>query len=104
MDCYSIFPEKDSKKFQILKRFWVPLTLCILVLHLTYNLYLSVKKGVHPLLKLLKLNLNEPPLEVPGRVSFNKSERDQEWNIVSKLCKYQNGVKRSVVCIKILLF
>ena len=101
MDCYSIFPEKDSKKFQILKRFWVPLTLCILVLHLTYNLYLSVKKGVHPLLKLLKLNLNEPPLEVPGRVSFNKSERDQEWNIVSKLCKYQNGVKRSDVCVKI---
>ena len=101
MDCYSIFREKDSKKFQILKMFWVPLTLCILVLHLTYNLYLSVKKGVHPLLKLLKLNLNEPPLEVPGRVSFNKSERDQEWNIVSKLCKYQNGVKRSVVCVKI---
>ncbi len=101
MDCYYIFWEKDSKKFQILKRYWVPLTLCILVLHLTYNLYLSVKKGVHPLLKLLKLNLNEPPLEVPGRVSFNKSERDQEWNIVSKLCKYQNGVKRSVVCVKI---
>jgi len=35
--------------FQIFKMFWVPLTLCILVLHLTYNLYIPEKwlSGLH---------------------------------------------------------